>query len=180
MSRPHSRRPAAIVLLLLGLLLSTGAWATTYRELSLSEMLERTQLAFLGTVASLRVEERQGEPWTVVEFEVERALDGVIGDSGRLELAFLGGELPGAALRVNLMPRFEVGEQVLLFAYDEPYISPVVGFNQGLWRRGDAGLLDERGRALGLDDEGRLAVAGVETDVDLILDAIERELEGGQ
>ena len=180
MSRPHDRRLAAIALLLLGLLLPTDAWATTYRQLSLSEMLERTEIAFLGTVASLRVEERQGEPWTVVEFEVDRALDGVSGESNRLELAFLGGELPGEALRVNLMPGFEVGEQVLLFAYDESYISPVVGFDQGLWRRGDDGLVDERGRLLGLDDEGRLTVAGVESDLDLILDTIERELEAGQ
>lgn len=179
MSRPLSLRPAAMALLL-GLLLSTGAWATSYRELSLSEMLERTQIAFLGTVSSLRVEERQGEPWTVVEFEVDRAVDGVSGDGGRLELEFLGGELPGEALRVNLMPGFEVGEQVLLFAYDEEYISPVVGFNQGLWRRGDDGLLDDRGRRLGLDDEGRLTIAGVETDLDLILDAVERELEARQ
>lgn len=170
----------ALPLLLFAMLQLTGAWATTYRELSLDEMLELTQTAFVGTVSSVTVEERQGEPWTVVEFTIERPLRGTAISGRRQELAFLGGELPGGTLRVNLMPTFQLGEEVLLFAYEEQYISPVVGFNQGLWRRGDDGLVDARGRRLGLDDEGRLTEGGVEGDVDLVLDAVERELEARQ
>jgi hypothetical protein len=167
--------------LMLLLLLAGNAMATTYRDLSLPQMLDHAEIAFLGTVASVAVEDRNGEPWTVVEFEVERALAGLGGDDNRLELSFLGGDLPGGAgLRVNLMPAFEVGEQVLLLAYDEQFISPVVGFNQGLWRLSEGDLLDERGRRLSLDDEGRLLEDGLGTEATLILEAIDRELEARQ
>ncbi|MEX2536210.1 MAG: hypothetical protein WD273_11505 [Trueperaceae bacterium] len=170
-----------VAALLAALLMSGPAGATTYRELSLPEMLDSAQIAFFGTVAAVRIEEREGEPWTVVEFEIERLLAGSADNSPALELSFLGGDLPGGAgYRINLMPGFEVGEQVLLLAYAENYISPIVGFNQGLWRQAGEALLDESGRRLSLDDEGRLVHGGLEGGFDLVLDAVDRELEARQ
>ncbi|HEX7003435.1 MAG TPA: hypothetical protein VF168_04535 [Trueperaceae bacterium] len=165
-----------LVTLLLTLLAAGTALATTYRELSLAEILERAEVAFFGTVASVTVEERLGEPWTIVEFAVERQL-AAEGEAARRELAFLGGELAGEALRVSLMPAFEVGEEVLVLAYDEPYISPIVGFDQGLWRVDDGELRDARGRRLSVDEDGRLVADGPRVEIDLILGAIEAELE---
>lgn len=175
----RGRSSALLLMSLLALLLSGGAWATTYRHLSLTEMLDRAEIAFLGTVSSVSVEERQGEPWTVVEFAVERDVAGPAAE-GRRELAFLGGDLATGRLRVELMPSFEVGQRVLILAYLDQYISPIVGFDQGLWRLGGDGLLDTRGRRLSLDDEGRLTEDGARVEVDLLLDALERELEGRQ
>ena len=169
-------KPMRACLLLLALLTFGSSWATTYRQLTLAEIVDRAEIAFLGTVASVTVEERAGEPWTVVEFEVDRHLSGSA-DEGRRELAFLGGSLAGRELRVSLMPTFEVGEQVLILAYDEAYISPIVGFDQGLWRASDGVLLDSRGQRLSLDDDGRIVEDGPQVDIDLLLDALELELE---
>lgn len=169
-------RRRSSLLLLLALLVSGVALATTYRQLSLEQILERAEIAFLGSVTSVNVEERLGEPWTVVEFTLDRSLLGPAND-GRLELAFLGGDLAAEELLVGLMPDFEVGEQVLILAYEEQYISPIVGFHQGLWRLEQDGLRDVLGRRLSLDADGRLIEDGVEVEVDLLLDALERELE---
>ena len=170
-------RTVRLLVPLLLTLLAASAAATTYRQLSLPQIFERTEVAFLGTVASVTVEERLDEPWTVVEFSVSRNLAGPAGE-GRVELAFLGGDLAGGGLRVNLMPTFEVGDEALVLAYEDPYISPIIGFDQGLWRLTDDGLRDVRGRRLSLDEDGRLIEDGVEVEIDLLLDALERELEG--
>ena len=171
--------PSRLVMTLLAALLLGSATATTYRQLSLPEIFERTEIAFLGTVASVTVEERMGQPWTVVEFAVDRNLAGQA-EEGRIELAFLGGDLAGGGLRVNLMPSFEVGDEALVLAYEEEYISPIVGFDQGLWRLTGGALRDVRGRRLSLDDDGRLAEDGPPVEVELLLDAVDRELEGRQ
>lgn len=170
----HGRLVIALPLLLFGF----AAMASSYRVLELDEMLVAADLAFVGTVSSVRVESRGGTPWSVVEFEVERTLDGAAADDGVVELAFLGGERPGVGtLRVSEIPRFEIGERVLILAYDEAYFSPIVGFNQGLWRHQGETLRDVRGRALGLDTEGRLQFDGAEQEPGLVIDAVARELE---
>ena len=171
--------PMQVVVTLLAALLLGSATATTYRQLSLPEILDRTEIAFLGTVSSVTVEERMGQPWTVVEFAVGRNLAGPA-EEGRIELGFLGGDLAGGGLRVNLMPTFEVGDEALVLAYEEEYISPIVGFDQGLWRLEDGALRDVRGLRLSLDDDGRLTHDGAPVEVELLLDAVERELEGRQ
>lgn len=165
------------ILAALLLLVTVGAaGATTYRELSLTEMLDAAQIAFLGVVAGMDVEIRDGEPWTLVEFEVERMLAG--DEEPSITLAFLGGDPPGAeALRVNLMPEFQPGETVLLLAYDEEYYSPVVGFNQGLWRLEEGEFRDDRGRRLGLDEEEDLLLDGTDGDRDFLLEVLADELE---
>jgi hypothetical protein len=166
---------------LAAILVGSAALATTYRQLTPGEMVEAAEIGFLGTVAATSVEAREGEPWTVVEFEVERWLTGPAPEGDRARLAFLGGSYPaGTDLQVNLMPRFEVGERVLILAYDEEYYSPIVGFNQGLWRvRGDA-LIDSQGRRLSLDREGRLQADGDGPEAALVVDALARELEARQ
>jgi hypothetical protein len=165
------------LLILACLLVGAPAWATGYRALTLPQLLAAAEIAFVGTVASQRVEAREGEPWTVVEFDVERWLLGGAAQGRRQDLSFLGGELVGEGLRVSLMPRFEVGERVLLLAHQEEYYSPIVGFNQGLWRLEGRGLVDEQGRFLGLDEAGRLAPDAPERGSELVIDSVARELE---
>jgi hypothetical protein len=160
------------------ILVGSTVLATTYRQLTPGEMIAAAEIGFLATVAAATVEIRAGEPWTVVEFEVERWLTGPAPEGDRASLAFLGGSsAAGTDLQANLMPRFEVGERVLILAYDEEFYSPIVGFNQGLWRvQGDA-LIDSVGRRLSLDQEGRLQADGDGPEAALVVDALARELE---
>lgn len=156
------------------------AHATTYRQLALPDMLAAAEVAFFGTVSGVRVEERAGDPWTVVSFEVARAFVGATGGEP-LELAFLGGALPGGeSLDVALMPAFERGEEVLVLAYEGEFYSPIVGFRQGLWRRVGSDLVDEEGIRLGLDEEGALAPGAAGGEAEVVLDAVGLAFEGQQ
>jgi hypothetical protein len=159
------------------LLVSGLAWATTYRTLTLDEMLAQTDVAFYGQVSEVVTELRDGDPWTLVTFDVLRPLAGLGEDAASLQLAFFGGVTEeGAAVSVSLMPSFAPGELVVVLAYDAPYYSPIVGFRQGLWRRGAAGWQDETGRPLGLAD-GALEPGGLEGDAEAVLDALAAALE---
>ena len=169
-------------LLLVTLALSSLALATTYRELSLDEMLAATEVAFYGQVADVTVEDRDGEPWTVVTFEVLEPLLGVEDrldeDGVSLALAFYGGTLPsGETVTVSLMPQFAVGELALILAYDGDYYSPIVGFRQGVWRDSTLGLRDETDRLLGFDEEDELLLDSVGGDTDTIIGSLRAALE---
>lgn len=168
--------------LLVALAAALPVQATTYRFLELEELWARSELAVFGTVAAVEVEERGGEPWTLVRLDVERNLladepASEEGEADELTLSFLGGTLEsGRSLEVELMPRFREGEQVLVLAYDdEALASPVVGFRQGLWRLTGAGLVDEDGRRLSLEDQALLR-DGEGGALDELLDAVERAL----
>jgi len=171
-----------LTVLLCILMLSGLGLATTYRELTLDEMLAVTDLAFYGQVADVTVEERSGEPWTVVTFEVLESLfgteDRLDEDGISLSLAFYGGTLSsGETVTVSLMPQFAVGELVLVLAYDGEHYSPVVGFRQGLWRDGTLGLRDDTDRLLGFDDEDTVLLDGVGGDTDALIASLRDALE---
>jgi hypothetical protein len=143
-------------------------------------MTTKAELAFFGTVRTVRVEERSGEPWTIVSFEVLQRFKGLDEEMIELELAFLGGTLPnGTSLAVNLMPRFDVDEEVLLFAYERSSYSPIVGFRQGLWRLGDLGFRDDSGRLLTVDEEGNLLLDGSGTPSEVVFETLVKIFEGG-
>ena len=163
---------------LAAVLLGAPAGATTYLQMTPQAMLAKASLAFVGTVAEVRVTNDGGTPWTHVTFNVDTALAGVPVDAdGKaqkpVELAFLGGTAPGGpALTVSGMPQFETGEKVLVFAYDQSYASPIVGFRQGLWRITPAGLRAEDGKLLSLSDSGKLVAGGSGAPLDAIVQAI--------
>lgn len=173
------------VALALLLALSTFASATSYRELSLDELFNRAETAFYGSVSEITSENRDGEPYTVVTFSVTDALGRGTDEGAAAEateqLAFYGGTLPnGRTVSVQGMPEFALGDEVLVFAYDAPYYSPIVGFSQGLWRRTPGGLGDEVGRLLALNSAGTLVRGGDNTDVQAVLSAVQTRLEGAQ
>ena len=159
--------------------------ATTFRALSFDEIVTKAELAFYGTVVDVNVRELDGEPWTLVQFDVTESYYGVeeaIADEaddadddapvedepvdefasvGQVSLLFYGGAFPdGDSLSVSLMPNFEIGEQVLVMAYRKPYYSPIVGFRQGLWRDTPSGLTDEQGRKLSINADGNIILEG--------------------
>lgn len=155
------------------------ASATTFRELSLAQLIDNAELGFRGTVSQTVVEERDGEPYTEVTFSVARALTGEVGETATL--SFYGGSLPnGQTVEVEGMPEFARGDEVLVLAYDAPYYSPIVGFSQGLWRATPDGFRDEQGRLLSLGDAGELLRDGEGSDQNEVLDALEVELREAQ
>ncbi|MCA9836437.1 MAG: hypothetical protein KC422_05970 [Trueperaceae bacterium] len=141
------------LLILLVVAALTLVHATTFEALSFEDMLAKAEIAFYGTVTATTVVEQDGEPWTQVSFEVLEPYRGVEEDSSSLELLFYGGQSATVNQQVSLMPSFTVGEKLILFAYDAQYYSPIVGFNQGLWREMENGFRGEAGDLLSLEGE---------------------------
>lgn len=197
MTCPNVYRNPVRLLLAICLFAGSLAGATTYRELDLDSLLQKAQIAFYGEVREVSVEDRDGEPWTRVRFEVrddlfaEDALDevgdGAAGDGSRdngeegegssRELLFYGGELPGLTLNVTGMPQFSPGDEVIILAYDADYYSPIVGFNQGLWRLGASGFRDPQGRILSLGPDSVLVRDGAGAGTADLVRALQQALE---
>lgn len=164
---------------LLALATFGGALATTYRELSLDELVNRTELGFFGEVSEISVEAREGEPYTQVTFDVTRSLSGALEDT--VMLSFYGGTLPnGRTVEVEGMPEFARGDEVVVLAYEALYYSPIVGFSQGLWRATPEGFRDAAGRLLSLNDAGRLVRDGTGAERTAVLDALAERLEAAR
>ena len=70
------RRLVVLAALMLSVPVLSFASATTYRELSLEQLISRTELGFFGRVTEVSVVVQGGEPYTQVKFEVLRALTG--------------------------------------------------------------------------------------------------------
>ena len=107
--------------------------------------------------------------------------DTAAGDADAIALAFLGGEVPGGPrLTVAGSPRWEAGERVLVFAYDdERQASPLVGLRQGVWRVGPSGLQDDDGTFLAVDADGRLVRSDEGAGLEAILEAAAELLRAG-
>ena len=184
LAAPAARHALRLVGALLALwALGAPAGATTYLQLTPEAMLAKASLVFVGTVAEVRVTNDGGTPWTHVSFTVDTPLEGVAVDAGGkatkpVDLAFLGGTVPGGpSLAVSGMPQFETGEKVLVFAYDQVYASPIVGFRQGLWRITPAGLRDEDGNLLSVTSAGKLTTGGSGAPLDTVVQAIRDALK---
>lgn len=187
------------------------AWqasATTYRLMSPSQVILDADLIFLGTVADIVVENRSGEPWTVVTFRIDELVRGFGFDPEALDaesdtesgqdtgsgagqeddqqlvpetvtLAFLGGSTAGAELLVSGAPTWRFDAEYLVAAYEqEGLASPVVGFRQGLWHLGDDGPVDLDGMALAVADDGALARSLEGATLSQVLRAVHNLLTG--
>ena len=156
-------------------LLST-VFATTYKTLTLEDMINQAEIAFYGKVTNVNVIERDKEPWTQVSFTVINAFLGTEKDAS-INLTFYGGTLDsGLSLTVNLMPQFFDDEEILVLAYQDDFYSPIVGFRQGLWRNSSQGFKDETGRILSLT-EGKLVLDGTGGGTEDILRTLKDMLE---
>ena len=152
------------------------ALATTYRDMSLENMLSKAEIAFHGVVEDVKVESRSNEPWTIVTFEVRQALLGSLEES--IELAFYGGASGSVVLDVTGIPKFTRAEEVIILAYNSDYYSPIVGFSQGLWRFRGRGFENGERQLLGLDEEGNLILDDQGADTEEILAAFTKVLSG--
>ncbi len=150
--------------------------ATSFQELSLEDMLERSQIAFFGKVSAIETIEKQAEPWTKVSFEILKPFLGV-DDKTEISLLFYGGNINNKNTLVSLMPQFSLDENILILAYKNEYYSPIVGFRQGLWREQALGLIDEANRTLSLDKDSKLILDGEGASTTDLLSAFEKAFE---
>jgi hypothetical protein len=123
---------------------------------TLADMSRDAELIVRGRVVS--IEFRRAGPSNDVHTFV--TLDPLVVDYGShsqatLTLVFWGGELDGARYELSGMPRFQEGEEVLLFLYGNGvYVNPIVGWSQGRFdverdpATGSEYLVDALGRAV--------------------------------
>jgi hypothetical protein len=115
-------------------LLSIQAGATTVVPSTFNEMTDQAELVFMGKVLGSRSEWRTtGKDrviFTLVDFESQEVLKGNARKT--VTLQFLGGTVGDATLEVAGMPKFEVGERVILFVEKNGInLSPLVGVFHG-------------------------------------------------
>jgi len=159
--------------------------AAGFVALDLNARVAAAETIVVGVVEEQRVEERAGEPWTLVTLRVERwfvaagaavASDDESERPERLQVAFWGGNLPdGRSLQVAGIPTFATGERVLwmLRAASAGLAAPTVGVTQGVWRDQPDGWRGDDGSLLSLDEEGRLVLEGVGVNDDILFEALE-------
>lgn len=126
---------ATLLALLVGVVAASRAEATTVIAKDFGALCAEAELIFVGTVAAR--EARWSDPQrqaieTVVTFTDLTWLRG--GPQAEVELRFGGGELDGLHEAVAGVPQFTVGDRRVVFAHAGHLVSPIVGFNQGLFR----------------------------------------------
>src|SRR5688572_4111225 len=114
----------------------SSAGATSYRSLTLNELIMQADVIFVGEVVDVRPFVWPTRDATLVGTRVTfRVWDPIFGTTSVLEaFDFLGGELDGVAVTVAGMPKFAKGDRRVVFASRKPSINPIIGFTQGLLR----------------------------------------------
>jgi len=175
--------------------LTAQGTATSVLERSVAEIFGRADAAVFGEVTSVDSELVDDRIRTRVEIAVARVFsppgDALPGDQnadaradeiGTADevrvLTFLAGQLPsGSTTVVDDVPLPSRGDRVLVAWYQgDDLVSPIVGVWQGLWHLSEDGLIDARGRVLGVDDD-LVTLGGAERDVATVLNALETALD---
>jgi hypothetical protein len=172
----------------LALAAAASVHATMIVSKSFTDLCAEADQIFSATVADVRsrpVDAEHGHLETLVKFSHVEPILGTATPS--VTLRFAGGVLDGVREEFVGVPRFTVGERVVLFARDGHQLSPIVGLSQGCFRviDSDAGatVVASDGRPIAaLEDLGRSADGGQATStgpmqLDRFLDAVRKELE---
>jgi hypothetical protein len=176
----------ALVVALAAALPVDRGFATTVQSIGTTAQAASADRIFVGTVTAVVSRPKATAPKffeTVVSFDIEESVAGSV--PAHLDLTFSGGDVGGILQRVDGMPRFAVGERyvVLLESDREPRLaSPVIGFNQGLYRvvgdsRASAVVRDRSGQPLPASAVPGASVAasarsGGEPSLDAFLDTL--------
>ncbi|MCF3649703.1 hypothetical protein [Synoicihabitans lomoniglobus] len=123
------------VILVLMLLPTSAGLATSLRPITFPELATRAEDVVHARVTRVHAfaDVYEGRPLvrTAVEFEVLASVDGVVRERG-LTLRFLGGSVGNKTMRVDGMPTFRRGEEVVLFLHQgERQACPLVGWGNG-------------------------------------------------
>ena len=175
-----------VLFILIICILFSYASATNYKSLSIEELFERTEIAFQGKVTEVVVELRANsegveEPWTKVDFEIVTSLKGDLAETH--SLYFYGGVSDSKTIVVEAMPTFRVEDEVLIFAYEAVYYSPLVGFAQGLFKLDEQAWQNEAGQYLSIEEEklilADMASGDNQAVLAMLLEMFSTEDEGG-
>jgi len=116
-------------------------------------LCSEADLIFVGTVTAVTsdwTDAQHRDIRTRVTFGALTWLRG--GAESTLTLRFAGGEIDGLREEVAGVPHFAIGQRRIVFARAGAYMSPLVGFNQGLFQVVDGAdgplVLDADGRAV--------------------------------
>ncbi len=131
--------------------------ATTVATMTTEAQAVAADRIFVGTVLSVVSQPKADRPKyfeTVVRWYVEETVAGTVKQT--VTTTFSGGEVGGIRQRVDGMPEIKIGERyVVMLAADQdpPLVSPLIGFNQGLYRidgvsRAETVVHDRNGRSL--------------------------------
>jgi len=133
------RMAHALLVLILAVANPMSTQATTVRALDLPELVQRAEVIADVTVtatASFLVSPTGGKAiQTRVTFTLNSIpLKGQV--TSPFTLNFLGGTVGTHRMEVSGMPKFQVGDRLILFSYgpDKTFVSPVIGFDQGALR----------------------------------------------
>jgi len=154
--------------------------ATTVARMETTAQAVTADRIFVGVVTSVVSRPKAAKPKyfeTVVRFDVEDTVAGSLPSS--IELTFSGGDVGGIRQKVGGMPEFVVGERYVVLAEPDrqpALASPVVGFNQGLYRvvgtsRASAVVRDRLGKPLE-STSGAARAAGTDPTLDEFLDGL--------
>jgi hypothetical protein len=150
-------------LLALGLVLAAVGWsgprpsdATVILGVSFEAQSASADRIFVGEVQAVESRPAPSAPRyfeTLVTFRVDQPVAG--GLPATLVLRFSGGQIGDLKQWIDGMPEFAVGERYVVFLEPDQtprLVSPIVGFNQGLYRvvdaAGEAVVRDARGQRL--------------------------------
>lgn len=161
---------AAFVLALALVAVPATVGATTVLAVPFAEQCSGAESIVVGTVREVT---SRRSPLTPSSFEtlVTLAIDEVVAGNAppRLTLRLAGGEIGAVRQSIDGMPEFAVGERYVVFLdrdHEPPLISPITGFNQGLYRieRADDGdvVRDRAGRVLSAEAVAALGAGGAE------------------
>ena len=134
---------SSAIAMCLGLVFGLGvsirpADATVLLHVPFDAQAQTASRVFVGRVVSVRSRPCADRPAyfeTLVGFTVEEVVAGEV--SSTVELRFSGGQVGDIRQSIDGMPEFTMGERYVVFAQadqDPPLISPIVGFNQGLYK----------------------------------------------
>jgi hypothetical protein len=119
-------------------LVSRAAHATIVRALGFEDQCRGADRIFVATVRSIESRRVARAPRyfeTIVGLVVDEVVAGTV--PGVLELRFTGGTIGNERQSIDGMPEFTIGERYVVMVdaeHDPPLLSPIVGFDQGLYR----------------------------------------------
>ena len=138
----------------------TPSYAATVLQISVREMLNKSELVFEGHVT--RVESRMDPPATLIHtyvtFQIFDVIKGARPDQ-TIELSFLGGTVDGRTLAVPGMQIPELGEQGIYFVESlaRDQVHPLYG-----WAQGHLRLSPSKGGALNVLTAQGVPVIGID------------------
>ena len=112
--------------------------ATSIRPPSFEQLVDQSGRIVRATIENIRPYADSYEGKTIVRTEVTlNVLESIAGNvpTGELKIRMLGGEVAGLRLDVGAMPKFERGQEVVLFLHPrDGFICPTVGWGHGKYQ----------------------------------------------